>query len=182
MRRALTALTLLALLALAPAAHAADRSEALLIDACQDEHVDGHYTQQDYRKALANIPADTDEYTGCRDVIHRAQLAAASGNRGGSGGGPAGGAGTGGAASPTASSSRDPLADASPRERRAVEQASKGGAKPVSIGGDLVRPGLASAQATLPKPVVVLLALLAAGALGLGGWVLYVRVLARRAS
>lgn len=186
MRRALTALTVLALLVPAPAASAADRSDALLIDACQDEKVNGRYSQQDYRKALNKIPADTDEYTGCRDVIRRAKLAAVSGSQeaGSSGGGSSnGGSGEGvgpsGSPEPTATGT-DPLEGASPKERKAVEAASKV-ARPVRIGDGLVRPGLVSAETNVPTPLLLVLALLAAGGLGAGGWVLYTRVRTHRA-
>jgi hypothetical protein len=76
MRRLLTA-TLLLLLLL-PAAHAlaGDNASDLLIDACRDEHVDGTYSQATYRRALQDLPADSDQYTACRDVIERARIAA----------------------------------------------------------------------------------------------------------
>ncbi len=61
---------------LTPAVAAADYNE-LLKDACRDERVDGTYPQKDYREALANIPADADQYTNCRGVLRAAQLAAA---------------------------------------------------------------------------------------------------------
>src|SRR4051794_25154005 len=78
MRRLLTTLVILGCLA-APAAAQADGSiTKLLRDACNDEHVDGHYTQAQYKKALDELATDSDEYTGCRDVLERARLAALS--------------------------------------------------------------------------------------------------------
>jgi hypothetical protein len=76
MRRLLTA-TLLLLLLL-PAAHAlaGDNASDLLIDACRDEHVEGTYSQRTYKRALDELPADSDQYTACRDVIERARIAA----------------------------------------------------------------------------------------------------------
>src|SRR3954470_21877653 len=110
MRRLLTA-TLLLLLLL-PAAHAlaADNPSDLLVDACRDEQVNGTYSQRTYRRALDELPADSDQYSACRDVINRARLAAlnernrASSNGGGGGGGgggssSGGGGGGGGSAS-----------------------------------------------------------------------------------
>lgn len=187
-RRVPIVFVLLALLVLAPAALARDRSDELLVDACADEHVDGHYTQEDYRKALDKIPSDQDEYTGCRDVVRQAKLAAAasrrpnqgsSGGTGSAGGGGAGG-GTSGRGGSTAAPGRDPLKDATPAERKAVAAAGKV-AKPVELGdGLVVRPGLASASATLPTSLIVALALLGAAALAAAGWLFYARVLARR--
>jgi hypothetical protein len=76
MRRLLTATFLLLLLL--PAAHAlaADNASDLLVDACRDEKVDGTYSQRTYKRALDELPADSDQYTACRDVIERARLAA----------------------------------------------------------------------------------------------------------
>ena len=59
-----------------PTVALADYQE-LLKDACRDERVNGTYSQKDYRDALANIPADADQYTNCRDVLRAAQLASA---------------------------------------------------------------------------------------------------------
>src|SRR3954471_1984404 len=74
MRRLLTATFLLLLLL--PAAHAlaADNASDLLVDACRDEKVDGTYSQRTYKRALDELPADSDQYTACRDTIERARL------------------------------------------------------------------------------------------------------------
>ncbi len=76
LRRLLVPVLLLACL-ITPAVAQAGYQE-LLKDACRDEHVNGTYSQKDYTDALANIPADADQYTNCRDVLRAAQLAAAS--------------------------------------------------------------------------------------------------------
>src|SRR3954451_8901520 len=98
MRRLLTATFLLLLLL--PAAHAlaADTPSDLLVDACRDEKVDGTYSQRTYRRALDQLPADSDQYTACRDVINRARLAALDRNRStnSGGGGSTGSSGGGG--------------------------------------------------------------------------------------
>src|SRR4051812_26212310 len=86
MRRLLIA-TLLVLMALPAAAIAADTPSDLLIDACRDEHVNGTYSQRTYQRALDQLPADSDEYTACREVIDRARLAALK-NRSSSAGTP----------------------------------------------------------------------------------------------
>ena len=199
MRRLLTALTILCLAA--PAAASADSGVTkLLRDACRDEHIDGTYTQAQYKKALDQLPTDSDEYTGCREVLQRGRLAAlAAGKRKGGGGGGSTGAGAAGTAGGSGSSgggsagssgassagSADPLASATPEQRKAVAQAGTS-AKPVDVGGELVQPGalglgeLSGAGRAVPTPLVALICLLAASALGAGGWWLWSRVLARR--
>src|SRR4051794_6519345 len=200
MRRLLTATFLLLLLL--PAAHAlaADNPSDLLVDACRDEKVDGTYSQRTYRRALDQLPADSDQYTACRDVINRARLAAldrksTSGNSGGggstgsSGGGSNSGAG-GGGSTPTpqcvgCKGSGTALDTATPAERKGVKDATTSGSKPVLVGGQLLTPGavgsLSSDSNKLPTPLIVLLAAVAAFALAIAGVAGWNRVLARRA-
>jgi cobalamin biosynthesis Mg chelatase CobN len=200
MSRLLVPIVLLALLAPAATALARDRADELLVDACRDEHVDGTYSQADYAKALRRIPADTDEYTACRDVVRRAQLAAAAGSRGRSGGGSGGGssgAGSsgsgggrgntgGGSASGSGGSSAGGAnagasAPATPAEQQAISAAAKTGG-PVQVAGALVKPGdVAAARHDLPAPVLALVGLIAAAVLGGVGWGAWSRVRARRA-
>jgi hypothetical protein len=200
MRRLLTALTILCLAA--PAAAGADAGvNKLLRDACSDEHINGTYTQAEYKKALEQLPTDSDEYTGCREVLQRGRLAAlgagkrrnsnsaGAGSSTGGGGGTSGGsgaAGRGSSGSPSAApSSADPLASATPEQRKALAQVGKS-TKPVDVGGQLVQPGalglgeMSSAGRDVPTPMIALICLLAATALGVGGWWLWSRVLARR--
>jgi hypothetical protein len=200
MRRPLTALIILCLAA--PAAASADGGvNKLLRDACSDEHIDGSYTQAEYKKALDQLPTDSDEYTGCREVLQRGRLAAlgagkrrndnsgagASNSGGGGTSGGSGAAGRGSAGSPSAApaSNADPLASATPEQRKALAQVGKS-TKPVDVGGQLVQPGalglgqLSSSGRSVPTPLIAIIGLLAAAALGLGGWWLWSRVLARR--
>lgn len=200
MRRLLTALLILCLAA--PATAGAEGGVTkLLRDACSDEHIDGTYTQAQYTKALNALAADSDEYTACRDVLQRGRLAAlGAGKRrpanNGGGGAPAGGGGTGGGSgsaghgssgTPSAApaSNPDPLASATPEQRKALAQVGKS-TKPVDVGGQLVQPGalglgqLSSSGRDVPTPLVLIIGLLAATALGVGGWWLWSRVLARR--
>jgi hypothetical protein len=197
MRRLLTALTILCLAV--PATASADGSVTkLLRDACGDEHIDGTYTQAQYKKALDQLPTDSDEYTGCREVLQRGRLAAlgagkhkSSGGGGSTGAGTAGGSGSsgGGSSGSSGGSSRapsaDPLSTATPQQKKALAQAAQS-AKPVDVGGELVQPGalglgeLSGAGRDVPTPLVALICLLAASALGAGGWWLWSRVLARR--
>jgi hypothetical protein len=90
MRRLLLATLLLLALLPTAGAFAADRPQDLLVDACRDEKVDGTYSQRTYRRALDQLPADSDQYTACREVIERARLAALT-NRGSGGGGDSAG-------------------------------------------------------------------------------------------
>src|SRR3954471_9442274 len=84
---------LVMLLAIAPAAEAATTTQ-ILRDCADDGVLQGHYTPSELRKARQNIPADTDQYPDCRDVIARAAGRGAAGKSGGStGGGGAGGSG-----------------------------------------------------------------------------------------
>jgi hypothetical protein len=200
MRRLLTALLILCLAAPATAG-AQGGVTKLLRDACGDEHIDGTYTQAEYKKALDALAADSDEYTACRDVLQRGRLAALgagkrrSGNSGG-GGAPSGGGGTSGgsgsaghgssgAPSAAPASNADPLASATPEQRKALAQVGKS-TKPVDVGGQLVQPGalglgqLSSSGRDVPTPLIAIIGLLAAAALGVGGWWLWSRVLARR--
>jgi hypothetical protein len=205
MRRLLIATFLLLLVLPAAAARAADRPQDLLIDACRDEKVDGTYSQRTYRRALDQLPADSDQYTACRDVINRARLAALERNRagsggsggggstgsgGGGGGGGAAGGGGGGGTTPTPScngckGSGTALDTATPAERRGVKNATASGSGPVRIGGQLLTPGavgsLSSDGNRVPTSLVVLLVALGALALASAGVAGWKRVLARRA-
>jgi hypothetical protein len=195
MRRLLTTSVILCL-AMPVVAHADSSVDKLLIDACRDEHVDGHYTQAQYKKALDQLPADADEYSACREVIQRARLAALSAGKhnsnsnnggGGGGGGTTGSSGGGGSSGSTgAAAPADPLASATPKQRSALAKAGQQSAKPVDVGGKLVEPGalglgsLSGSGHGVPTPLIALIGLLAASALGAGGWWLWSRVLARR--
>ena len=205
MRRLLTATLLLLLLLPAAHAFAGDNPSDLLVDACRDEKVDGTYSQKTYRRALDQLPADSDQYTACRDVINRARLAAlerkstnnaggggqrSSGGGGGSGSSGGGGSGSSGTTPQTpqcngCKGSGTALDTATPTEQQGVKNATSSGAKPVRIGGQLLTPGavgsLSSDSNQLPTPLIVLLAALGACALALGGLAAWNRVVARRA-
>ncbi len=147
----------LLLIACFPAPAGADIGTKI-IERCTHGKSIGGFSQQAYRRALAELPTEVEEYSPCGQLIRRAQLAAASG--GGSGGG--GGGGTTGATTPSAS------------ERSALEKVPKTGAGPLRVGGEIVHPGVvhadvASALSSLPDPVLALLAFLLACALALGG-------------
>ena len=201
MRRTLLATLLLLLLVPAGTAVARDRPQDLLIDACRDEKVDGTYSQRTYRRALDQLPADSDQYTGCRDVINRARLAALNarerqrnagddgGSSGSGGGSGSGSSGSSGGGEPRSSGERSDDAAQAPQgptaaEQRAVANATRAGAAPVRIGGELLQPGdvrqVADSSRDLPAPLIVLLAVLAACALAAAGVAALSRVNARR--
>jgi len=203
MRRLLTATLLLLLLLPAAHAFAGDNPSDLLVDACRDEKVDGTYSQKTYRRALDQLPADSDQYTACRDVINRARLAAlnsrrsssGSGGGGGQGGSSGGGSGGGGNSGAVGGASRSSgsggttknaaPAPPTPAEQQAVRKAITTGANPVNVGGQLVQPGavgaLASDDRRIPTSLLALRVALAVCALAATGAVGWHRVLARRA-
>ena len=151
---------------------------AVIKDCTNDGVIQGHYSQQDYKDALANLPTDVDEYTDCRDVIKRAQTGGAGGGSGGPGapGGTSGGTPTGG----------DPLASATPAEKAALAKAQAVGAsKPVEIGGKLVQPGKLGfgglgSPTTLPASLIAVLVALGLAAAAAGAMYVRNRVIARR--
>ena len=93
--------------------------------------------------------------------------------------------GSSGSSGSSRAPSADPLTSATPQQKKALAQAAES-AKPVNVGGELVQPGalglgeLAGASRGVPTPLIALICLLAASALGAGGWWLWSRVLARR--
>ena len=149
--------------------------DAVLED-CQDGRIDKKHSDKDLRDALQDMPADLDEYTSCREVIRSAQ----QGVRGGGGSGPgsnfndAGGygalpAGEGGLPLGPDSKPVDPHSIASPEEKQEIDRARQGedlserSASPVAPRSAGVAPS--DTGADLPTPLVILLALIAAGAL-----------------
>jgi hypothetical protein len=181
--RIVTALVLVFALAVPALAQAS--ASALIID-CGDGTIDGSYSQRDYADALANLPADVDEYSDCRDQIRRLQLGGRSHHGGGGsgstgGGGTAGGGTTGGGGGATGGgdgtptvANADPLATATPEERASFEKAVVAGSAPVQLDGRPVTPGTLGGAKTngladLPTSLLAILALLAVGGLGAAG-------------
>lgn len=184
MRRLLTSTALLMLILPAAAAHAGGGYQQLLIEACRNGRITHHYSQATYRKALASLPTDANEYTDCYDVLRQGQLAAAGGGGHGGGGGGTGGGiagGAGGGLPP------GPIAAASPAEKQAITRATATGAKPLSIAGQVVRPGHISLAGLtgshgLPTSLLIALILLALGGFGTAAASVIQRVRARRSS
>lgn len=159
-----TILLALAVATLALPANAAASGRDVLLDCADDEQLSRTYTQAEYQAALDLIPADGDQYTGCRAIIRAAQLRAAAG--GGSTGGPStGGPSTGGGEAVVAPPPPgvSPLDAASPGDKAAAARARAGGATPVSVGGAVIHPGDPGRQfSTLGDlPTALQLALLA---------------------
>lgn len=175
--RRLLVLTLLLVLALAPAADAS--YQAVIRDCAQHSalgHLVGHYSRGDLQRALTHLPADVDEYTDCRSIISNA-LATKGAGRGFRGFTPPAG-GSGGSPS-------DPLASATPDERRAVAQAQAGGGSPIRVGDAMIRPGelrTAASISDVPTPLLVAAILLLAVTLAVAAPRIVHRVLARRSS
>jgi hypothetical protein len=181
--RIVTALALLLALAAPGLAHAS--TKALFTD-CADGSLDSHYSQKDYAQALANLPADLDEYSDCRSQIQRAQLGGhkSSSNGGGTGSGGAGGIGTGpggptgggtGDAGAPPPSAVNPLDSATPAERASFKKAITAGNAPVEVDGRPIDPGAlggakSNGVADLPTPLLAILALLTIGGLSAAGF------------
>jgi hypothetical protein len=168
----LTAIAL-AVLLLAPAAASASGADVIR-DCARNGRLTKRYSQKEYEQALANLPADIEEYGDCRNIIRDAQLGAAGG--GGGGGGPAGAIPGIGAAAATPQT---------PQEKQALEQAASKGGDPVKVSsnGKPLVPGASSFSAGglshgLPTPVIIVLALL--GAAALAGAVIALRPQIRR--
>jgi hypothetical protein len=142
---------------------------ATIIERCTHGQPLGGFRQQDYRRALQELPAEVEEYSDCANLIRRAELNAA-------GAGPAGSASEGA-----------PPIPLTPREVASLRAVSHTGAAAQRLDGRVVRPGVvqasvSSALSTLPTPLLALLALLSAFALLWGGSSIRDRVRARRPS
>lgn len=166
-RAATLALALVAvLLCVAPPASA--DIGATIIERCTQGKSIGGYTQQDYRRALQELPTEVEEYSNCANVIRRAELAAA---------------GAGGSALGTGSIAATPL---TPAEQRGLAAIPHTGAPALRIGGELVHPGvvhagISSAFSSLPNALLAVLSLIAAAALTLAGRTIRKRVWKRPA-
>jgi len=158
-RRAALALALAAALALllASAAQATSIGEQIIQRCGHEESLSG-YSQSAYREALEELLATTEEYSPCAQQIRQAEIAQAAAHGHG-----VGGAGQSSAAQAVRAA---PLA-ATPAELRSLAKARKEGSGALSVGGQVVDPGVvhtdvASALSTLPDPLLAVLALMLA--------------------
>jgi hypothetical protein len=155
-RLALIAGALMMIAAIAAPAASADVGQTI-IRRCAEGKPLGGFSQSDYRKALKEISATTEEYSECGALIRQAQQAAASGRSG-----------------PAGAGSIPAAIAATPAEQKAIAGVSATGALPVRLGGQLVHPGVvhanvASAFSTLPASVLAVLGFLLACGLAAGG-------------
>jgi hypothetical protein len=196
-----SAIALAAVLALLAGARPALASGTDVIRDCTDDEVMARtYTQQEYRDALAKLPADADQYGNCRDIIARAQEASATkgGSKSARKGGVAGGAATPGdggpggqgvrAAQPSSQPASDQLAAAPAADRAAAHEAARKGStaavgpgNPVAGTEGVGRAPGASRLSDLPAPILALVALLLAGTLAVAAVRIRSLVHARRA-
>ena len=145
---------------------------------CRDGVVNGRYTARELREAERNLPSDQVEYGDCADALRAAQLDARRRNSAGGdspggdtgAGGGAGGGGSGASATPADGATAAEQAQRSAEDQQALRdgigQAGKGPAPELTIGGARVAPQARSGS-DLPRAVV--LAMIAAGLLGLAG-------------
>jgi len=153
---------------LAVAAPAGADTGSTIIDRCTHGQSISGFTEQDYQRALQELPTEVEEYSDCGSLIRNAQLAAAGGGKATAGGG-----------APVAAT---PL---TPAERTVLSRVPKVGAEPLVVGNAVIHPGVvhfdaSSALSSLPNPLLAILALLFALALVLAGGALRNRVRARR--
>ena len=171
-----TLLTLLVLLA-GGASHALASGRDVINDCTDDEVLAKTYTQKEYRDALKQLPADADQYGNCRDIIARAQDAAAGkGSKGKTTTTPAATAaddtpGGGSTGEPSTKPASDQLATASAEDRAAVQEATSDPSAPEvvpSAVGASNGTDAGTSLSDLPPPILALLAFGVVGALGLG--------------
>jgi hypothetical protein len=135
----------------------------VLRDCIQDGKLDRTYSNAELRKARDNLPADSDEYSDCSDVISSAIKGGSDKGRG------AGSPGVGGS---------DPAGEAAARTQDQGQLAAlatgKGEAPKVDVGGTSLKPdssgffNLAGAANEVPLPLLFALILLALLALASG--------------
>jgi hypothetical protein len=170
MPRTAAALLAVVLLVLGTAGPAFAGATKKILETCSEGRIPSGYSQQAYEQALRKMPPELSEYSDCSDLIHKAQLAAATGGHGPGGAGGAGGLGPAAAIAPP-----------TPAEQHALERATHGGGAPVKVGSAAIHPGvvhvdIASALGTLPTPLLTLLAFLLACALWMLGRTVHARV------
>ena len=171
-RRLLTALSLIIVAAALAPAGAFGSANEVIRDCGLDGRVDGTYSQKDYRDALRQLSAASDEYTNCRDIIEAARLAAAGGT-------PT----TPGSTVPVPAPGVDPLATATPAQRTAVKVAQTTPPAAIVVGGKTVTPGdvgagraVNASVSDLPTALLVTVVLVLIAGLGAIGSIVIPRV------
>jgi hypothetical protein len=151
-RSNLKALSLLAFALTVWVAPAYGSAGDVIRDCSADGALNKHYSQSELTRALDELPSDIDEYTDCRSVIRRAQLAGARGK---------------GKERPGILGRVDNTKPPSVVEQQSIDKAahSRG---PVHVAGTPIEPGGTSGQFSAAGlgtelPTFVLLALIALG-------------------
>lgn len=142
--------------------------DSVLQDCADDSELSRTYSQAEYKKALADLPADLDEYTDCRAIIKAAQLKNATKSGGSSG------SGTG-----------TPKRKQSKRETDKISkdiQNAIASQKALKLGSARVTPGSLDSSSSIPAPLVVVLILALLGALAASAIAIRRFVLSRRNS
>jgi hypothetical protein len=168
--RNLVVLVALALVVV-PAPAATASAEQVLRDCIRDGKLDGTYSNAELRKARDNLPSDSDEYSGCSEVI--AAAIKGGSNRGSGAGSPGVGA-------------ADPAGEAAARTNDAGDLAAIAtgteDAPSVDVGGTSLAPdssgffNLGGAANQVPLPLLVALILLALFAMASGAAALRERI------
>lgn len=160
----------LAALAL-PQSAFADASDVISDCIAGDGDFSQTHSRADYKAALDQLPADADQYSGCRDAIRAALRESGltgpgSSTPGGSGLTDSGGS-WGGSAVPNVPPGVDPLSTATPAEQAAIAAATKAGGAPVLLDGRKVEAGSGGIDSPLdlPTPILIVSILLCVAAL-----------------
>ena len=151
----LKALILFAFALVVGVAPAYGSAGAVIRDCSEDGVLDRHYSQSELTRALDTLPSDLDEYTDCRSVIRRAQLAGARGK---------------GKDRPGLLGRVDRKKPPSVDEQQSIDRAARSRG-PVHVGGTPIEPGAQFTASELGTeiPTFVLLALIALGTATLWG-------------
>lgn len=145
----LIALASVAMFCAAAPAHASPMD--VIRDCSEDGTLDRHYSAKELGGALRRLPSDLDEYTDCRGVIRRAQLAGANKS-----------------ASKGILGKVDTASPPTPKEQEKLDKATATRPGPVPVGGKAVLPG-AEGASSAHLPGFVLAALIGLGGLVLSG-------------
>jgi hypothetical protein len=197
-----TASVTVLLVAAAPVGAASPCAEQIIDDWADNATIDGTYQVECYRQAIAGLPDDLQNYSSAGDDINRALQARLQGEAdpgppasGGSGGGASGSGGSdGGGSSSGGSDEREPAGEGSQDGNADGASGANGddggqdGAVPQGAEGAIAAPddqlfqrNLGDGSSSLPTPVIVLLAVAGAVALGVAAWLMR-RQLGRRSA
>jgi hypothetical protein len=152
---ALCAALVIALLLGGFAGQAAASVASSIIYKCGHNEPFGGYTPSEYAQALRQLPTEVSEYTACEELIHHAELAAASGGQTG------------------AIAAAATIAPPTPAEQQTLTATAHKSPAPIKLGSQTALPGvvhvdIAAALNSLPAPLVALIVLLLAAGVAIG--------------